>query len=62
MTETSAHGDTSVTAHLSRAVEGDRLVGRCSTCGDKRTVPNKGLGRATLAAWESRHQHLGVSR
>jgi hypothetical protein len=46
-----------VTAHLSRVVEGDTLMGRCSICGDKRTVPNKGLGRATLAAWESQHQH-----
>lgn len=26
-------------------------------CGDEITVPNKGLGRAKLAAWETWHQH-----
>jgi hypothetical protein len=26
-------------------------------CGGEITVPNKGLGRAKLAAWETRHQH-----
>lgn len=28
---------------------------RCS-CGETCTVADKGLGRATLAAWKSRHQ------
>lgn len=41
----------------------DDLFRRCTIDDDEILVPNKGLGRARLAAWLSRHQHpdAGVS-
>ena len=29
----------------------------CDFCGDAALYPNKGLGRATAAAWVTQHQH-----
>lgn len=29
----------------------------CAVCGKSLSVPNKGLGRAKIAAWRTRHQH-----
>ena len=31
------------------------LRATCSACGFTYTAPDKGMGRANLAAWESRH-------
>lgn len=37
-------------------IVGPTLTGTCSL-GHVLTVPDKGMGRATLAAWETQHQH-----
>jgi len=29
----------------------------CGVCGDSIEAPDKGLGRAMVAAWRTRHQH-----
>ena len=34
----------------------------CNVCGQSTTAPNKGLGRAKVAAWKTRHQHIGEDR
>lgn len=33
------------------------LSAMCNKCKEKTSVPDKGLGRATLATWKTRHQH-----
>ena len=30
----------------------------CTVCNKKIAVPNKGVGKAKLATWRTRHQHL----
>ena len=37
---------------------GATLVLSCDVCKRTMMFPNKGLGRASAAAWETRHQHL----
>lgn len=44
--------------HISVVTTPHTLDGYCATCGDSFRVPNKGLGRASLAAWKTRHQHV----
>lgn len=44
--------------HISVVTTPVTMEGYCATCGDSMRVPNKGLGRANLAAWKSRHQHI----
>lgn len=39
-----------------------RIVLRCATCEEGVDVPDKGLGRATAAAWRTRHQGHEVSQ
>jgi len=39
----------------------DRLTARCVTCGEGVDLPNKGLGRAMLAAWRTQHQGHDVT-
>lgn len=34
-----------------------RIKATCQNCKEKKSVPNKGLGRASLAAWKTNHQH-----
>lgn len=34
-----------------------RLSEMCHVCKDSIEVPDKGIGRAILAAWRTRHQH-----
>lgn len=34
----------------------DRLIARCLTCHESVDLPNKGMGRAMLAAWRTEHQ------
>lgn len=34
----------------------ERFTSACVSCGIEYTMPNKGLGRANVAAWESRHR------
>jgi hypothetical protein len=34
----------------------DSIHEQCTVCAAVIEVPNKGLGRATLAAWRTRHQ------
>lgn len=34
-----------------------RLSETCPVCKDGIDVPDKGLGRAVLAAWRTQHQH-----
>jgi hypothetical protein len=42
-----------------RQVVQGRIVIRCYACeGEARSLPDKGLGRAHAAAWETQHQHL----
>ena len=36
---------------------GSRIDAVCEVCGDGAEAPNKGLGRAVIAAWRTRHQH-----
>ena len=38
-------------------MSGEELSEACDVCKESVTVPNKGLGRAVLAAWRTRHQH-----
>lgn len=33
------------------------LTATCLICGKKSSAPDKGIGRANLAAWRTRHQH-----
>ena len=33
------------------------LTGFCLDCGQQNRQPDKGIGRANLAAWKTRHQH-----
>lgn len=35
----------------------ETIVARCGVCGVTYVAPNKGLGRANVAAFETRHQH-----
>ena len=42
--------------HTTRTKQKDgTLHSACSECSEVRYAPDKGMGRATLAAWESRH-------
>lgn len=43
--------------HITVIHSGAQLTGRCAVCGDVCDTVNRGLGRATLAAWRTRHQH-----
>lgn len=43
---------------MTRQVKGGTIRATCSQ-GHTVTAPNKGLGRAKVAAWKSRHQHAG---
>lgn len=43
--------------NVQRNVTPTKITATCSVCGETKTVPNKGLGRATLTAWETQHQH-----
>lgn len=38
-----------------RTTKNGKITGRCPA-GHTKVVPDKGLGRATLATWETRHQ------
>lgn len=38
-----------------RSAGNGRLTALCEVCRKTETAPDKGLGRAKLAAWESRH-------
>ena len=38
-----------------RSTESGRVTSVCSVCGDSVEAPNKGMGRAVVAAWESNH-------
>jgi len=42
-------------------VTGGRLLGGCLTCGASVDFPDTELGRATLDAWKTRHQHAEVT-
>lgn len=33
------------------------LTGYCLDCGEQNRQPDKGIGRANLAAWRTQHQH-----
>lgn len=44
-----------MTAFLYRERIGDHMLTVCTACGAQERQPDKGLGRAYLAAWESRH-------
>lgn len=48
-------------AHIAVTVVADTIVGKCHACGDRIQAPNKGLGRAVVATWRTRHQHLSES-
>lgn len=39
------------------AATNETITETCPVCGETETVPNKGLGRAKIAAWRTRHQH-----
>lgn len=39
------------------ATTSETITETCPVCGETETVPNKGLGRAKIAAWRTRHQH-----
>jgi len=44
-----------------RKTDGDGrpiIVARCGKCGTTFIAPDKGLGRAHVAAFETRHQHI----
>lgn len=43
--------------HVTLEQSPTQLRGTCGVCDEQCDVPNKGLGRATLAAWRTRHQH-----
>lgn len=38
------------------------LRGTCLDCAATLSVPDKGIGRANLAAWKTRHQHATPQR
>ncbi|MFS0884940.1 hypothetical protein [Aeromicrobium sp. 179-A 4D2 NHS] len=40
-----------------RVTTGGTITSTCGVCGETETAPDKGLGRAKVAAWETRHQH-----
>lgn len=48
-------------AALGIRVGPDVIFRECVVCGETITAPNKGLGRAKVAAWEPRHQHPEVA-
>lgn len=53
---TPASGTPGTTAGTTRRTMSDgRLCSTCASCGHVEYAPDKGLGRARLAAWESRH-------
>lgn len=39
-----------------------RIVIVCHTCGATASWPDKGLGRASAASWETRHQEHDYTR
>ena len=41
--------------HVTETTTPDRIVAQC-VCGESVDMPNKGLGRAMVAAFKSRHQ------
>lgn len=49
-------------AHISVITTPQTLDGYCAECGDSMRVPNKGLGRASVASWKTRHQHLDLTK
>lgn len=48
--------------HINRTRKNGRITSACYLCEERVDFPDKGLGRAMLAAWESRHQHPDASR
>jgi hypothetical protein len=48
--------------HAEAAEEWDTLNAACRLCGEKVSAPNKGLGRAVIAAFKSLHQHPDTPR
>lgn len=40
-----------------RTATDGQVTASCDVCGKTCTMPDKGIGRANLAAWETRHQH-----
>ena len=44
-------------SNLEVTVTGSRIEAYCHVCEEGVDAPNKGLGRAVIAAWKSRHQH-----
>lgn len=42
---------------ITKVVNPQRIAAKCDVCKETITVPNKGLGRAKLAAWVTQHQH-----
>ena len=39
------------------ATTNETITETCRVCGETESVPNKGLGRAKIAAWRTRHRH-----
>lgn len=61
MTKHSSH-DGYVVKHSTQNYEigalNGELIGAC-LCGAGQVWPDKGLGRAAMAAWRTQHQHIG---
>lgn len=45
------------TEHYEVGVKGGEIIAACK-CGDGVSYPDKGMGRAFVAAWRTRHQHI----
>jgi hypothetical protein len=44
--------------HFATKRHGQHIQTKCEACGDSCGVRDQGLGRAYLAAWKTRHQHI----
>lgn len=53
----SALPDVITSGHIAVVTTPSTITGTCTACGEATTVPNKGLGRAVIGAWKTRHQH-----
>ncbi len=42
---------------VTEARKNGKITAKCTRCGKSKTVPDKGIGRANLAAWKTQHQH-----
>ena len=43
-----------------RTTKDGHITTRCVVCKKSCTMPDEGIGRANIAAWETRHQHLAT--